>query len=297
VGQPTVKVGVVDIGTNSMRLLVTDGTRDHGRWVEVTGLGRGIDRTGALSEPAIEATLQTLRRFGQQMDDGGVSVRAAIATSATRDASNREQFLDRAERALAVRPEMISAEREGRLAYAGATSDLTADTVSLVCDIGGGSTEFVESNRVTSVDIGSVRLTDRLLGQRPPSPEELARAREHVRRLFADVASVTVGEVVGVAGTWTSIAAIDLDLPAYDRDLVHHHSLPASRVTALVTKLASMTVEETASIPSLDPARAPVILSGSVVAEAAYGALGVESVLISERDTLDGLAAELLALA
>ena len=290
------KAGVVDIGTNSMRLLITDGRAEGGRWVDVTGLGRGVDETGRLAEPAIRRTLEALRRFGAEMDSSGVDMRAAIATSATRDAENRADFLGRAESALGVRPVMISAEREGRLAYAGATSDLDPETVAVVSDIGGGSTEFVDRQRVTSIDIGSVRLTDRILDERPPPSEMLSRAREHVAELLADVEMPAGGEVVGVAGTWTSLAGIDLGLERYDRDLVHHHRLNSARLTGLVTRLARLTVEETAAIPSLDPARAPVILAGAVVAEAVMAVTGTESVLVSERDTLDGLAAELLAL-
>lgn len=287
---------MVDIGTNSMRLLITGPAGEAGRWVEVTGLGRGVDETGLLSDAAMERTLEVLARYGLAMDEAGVGNRAAMATSATRDASNREEFLSKATDALGVRPEVVPGEREGALAFAGATSDLGA-TPYLVSDIGGGSTEFVTSTRATSVDIGSVRLTDRLLTERPATEDAVAKAIGQVSEMFAHVPTLGAAELVGVAGTWTSLAAIDLDLPVYDREKVHHHRMSHSGLRAIVDSLTHMSVAETAAIPSLDPARAPVILSGAVVALCVLEAVGAGSSLVSERDSLDGLASELLALA
>jgi exopolyphosphatase / guanosine-5'-triphosphate,3'-diphosphate pyrophosphatase len=283
---------VVDIGTNSMRLLVTDGQQEVGRWVEVTGLGRGVDATGELRTEAVNETIAVFSRFAEIMELHDVGRRAAIATSATRDASNRDEFMERATLVLGVRPEVITGSREGRLAYAGATAGLDGGRC-VVSDIGGGSSEFVTPDQSISIDIGSVRLTDRVLIDRPPTGSQLEVAQAHVRELFSAVEME--GDLIGVAGTWTSLGAIDLDLGAYDRSRVHHHRLTRDRLNALVEKLSRMTVEETAAIPSLDPARAPVILAGAVVASGVVDAVGTETVLISEHDTLDGLAAELLA--
>jgi exopolyphosphatase/guanosine-5'-triphosphate,3'-diphosphate pyrophosphatase len=288
------RVGVVDIGTNSMRLLITDGTVESGRWVEVTGLGRGVDETGALSGDAMRRTLLVLATYGWLMGHHEVERRAAVATSATRDATNREEFLERATGALGVRPEVITGQREGSLAFRGATRDLEQTRSPTVSDIGGGSTEFVTASGTVSIDIGSVRLTDRMLCDRPASGDDLKRAEAHVLGLFAPVATVA-GEVVGVAGTWTSLAAIDLDLISYDRARVHHHRLDRASLDDMVDDLAGMSIEETAAIPSLDPARAPVILSGAVVARCVLETTGAASALVSERDSLDGLADELLA--
>jgi exopolyphosphatase/guanosine-5'-triphosphate,3'-diphosphate pyrophosphatase len=181
------KVGVVDIGTNSMRLLLVDGSGDFGRWEEVTGLGRGVDATGELSESAILDSLTALARYGSLMDEVGVTKRAAVATSASRDASNREAFFDRVEQVLGVRPALISGAEEGALAYAGATRDLNLPGPTVVSDIGGGSTEFATEAGGVSVEIGSVRLTERHLPNRPASSTELTGAREKVARLFAAV--------------------------------------------------------------------------------------------------------------
>jgi exopolyphosphatase/guanosine-5'-triphosphate,3'-diphosphate pyrophosphatase len=287
------RVGVVDIGTNSMRLLVRDDRRDLGRWVEVTSLGKGVDATGRLSDDAIERTIAAFDGFGRTMDELGVQRRRAVATSATRDAANRDAFLDRAEQSLGVRPDVIGGDAEGRLAYAGATSDLDPEVDYTVSDIGGGSTEFVTDSAVTSIDIGSVRLTDRLLPDRPATPGQMEDAREHVRSLFTGM--TLDGELVGVAGTWTSLAAMTLGLDQYDAGRVHHSRVTTDSIDELVGRLARLTVTETAAIPSLHPARAPVILAGGVVARGVMEVLRVDSALISEKDSLDGLATELLA--
>ncbi|MCH7582239.1 MAG: Ppx/GppA family phosphatase [Acidobacteria bacterium] len=290
------RVGVVDIGTNSMRLLVTDGTTELGRWVQVTGLGRGVDASGSLSEGAIEATLTVFRRFGDLMAEMEVERRMAIATSASRDASNREPFFDRAEQALGMRPTLISGHQEARFAYEGATAIQELDQPVVVSDIGGGSSEFVSAADEVSIDIGSVRLTERILPGRPASPGEMDRARSLVDDMFGEVEVGTVGTLVGVAGTWTSIGAIAQELPEYDRELVHGYSLSRSRLSQVTSMLSPMTTEETAAIPSLDPRRAPVILAGTVLAGGVMDALDVAEVVVSEQDTLDGAAAHLLAL-
>jgi exopolyphosphatase/guanosine-5'-triphosphate,3'-diphosphate pyrophosphatase len=288
------KVGVVDIGTNSMRLLITGTEGEVGRWVEVTGLGRGVDASGVLDSQAVDRTIEVLSGFGETMRQEGVDSMAAMATSATRDAGNRDMFLRRATEALEVAPEVIGGEREGALAYAGATSELGSGDW-LVSDIGGGSTEFVTAARVMSIDIGSVRLTDRHLPHRPAEEDEMSAATGHVASLFAGVDFT--GAVVGVAGTWTTLAAIDLDLPHYDPQRTHHHTMSADAVDEIVNRLAGLTVAETAAIPSMDPGRAPVILAGAVVASGVLRHLGAAELIVSEKDTLDGLATELLGLA
>ncbi|MET0565822.1 MAG: Ppx/GppA phosphatase family protein [Acidimicrobiia bacterium] len=293
--RPPVRVGVVDIGTNSMRLLMTDGSVDIDRKVEVTGLGRGVDRTGNLSPDAIEESLAALARFRADMDRAEVDKRAAIATSASRDAANREDFFDLVETALGVRPSLITGEEEARLAFAGATRQIDATEPIVVSDIGGGSTEFVSSGGEVSFDIGSVRLTERAITGRPASPNEMSAARELLAGLFADV-DLETGTLIGVAGTWTSLAAIAQELPEYSRERVHGYGMSRGTLVELVDSLSSMTLEETAAIPALDPRRAPVILGGALVAEGVMDTLDVGEVTISEHDTLDAVAIELLAI-
>ena len=287
-------VGVVDIGTNSMRLLIASEQGDIGRWVEVTGLGKGVDATGTLSAQGIQRSIEAFERFATLMAEHDVVRRDAIATSASRDARNREEFFDEAEQALGVRPRVISGDAEAAYAYAGAVSD--ADDGSVVSDIGGGSTEFVSSRGSTSVDIGSVRLSDRHLGRLPPGDSQVRSAVELIRELFEPVTVRTADRLIGVAGTWTSLSAISQDLAEYDREAVHGHVLGFGPLHSVVSELSTLSLEETAAIPSLDPARAPVILAGGLIALEVMELLEVEEAHVSEKDTLDGLAAELLDL-
>ena len=295
-GEQALVVGAVDIGTNSMRLLVTDGQHDYERIVRVTGLGRGVDASGQLSAPAIERTVGALAEFGEIMTSLGVATRRAIATSASRDAENRDEFFDLAEAALGVRPELITGDEEARLAFIGATSHLEDTTGMVVSDIGGGSTEFVNSEGGVSVEMGTVRLTERVLPDRPPTPAQLEAAHHVVLDRFSRVYTASGAKLTGVAGTWTSLGAIGLDLVEYDRSMVHDSELTHAELGALVDRLATMTLEETEAIPALDPDRAPVILAGAVLALGVMETLSADHVTISERDSLDALASEMLAL-
>jgi exopolyphosphatase / guanosine-5'-triphosphate,3'-diphosphate pyrophosphatase len=295
-GRSPVRVGVVDIGTNSMRLLVTNGTEEIGRWVEVTGLGRGVDLSGTLSAEGIEESLAALARFGAEMDRAEVEKREAIATSASRDAANREAFFDLAESALGVRPRLIAGEEEARLSFAGATHQVDAAAPIVVSDIGGGSTEFVTAEGEVSVDIGSVRLTERVIPTRPAPSTELEAARALVAGLFSNV-DLQTGTLIGVAGTWTSLAAIGQGLPEYIRIRVHGHRMSRLALADTVDSLSSMSLAETAAIPALDPKRAAVILAGALVAEGVMDVLRIDEVMISEHDSLEGVARDLLAIA
>lgn len=290
------KVGVVDIGTNSMRLLITDGIFEELRLVRVTGLGTGLDRSGRLDDGAIADTLEALAEFGELMKSHEVGVRAAVATSASRDAENSQDFIGKAAMALGVVPRIISGTEEGRLAYKGATSQMGVDTDWLVSDIGGGSTEFVTNDSVVSVDIGSVRLTDRILHDRPPLGDQMKTASATVADLFQEID--VSGRLIGVAGTWTSLAAMCLRLDSYDHGRVDGFQVTATVLKDLVQGLSKLTIDETIEeFPALQPKRAPVILAGAVVALEFMDCVGAEMATVSERDSLDGLAAATLALA
>ena len=289
----------VDIGTNSMRLLVVDGDGNEvTRMQEVTGLGQGVSSTGRLSAEAIARTVAVLARYGEAMREHGVTAARAVATSASRDASNREEFFDRAEQAMGLRPELITGVEEAELSFTGATAGLDLPRPHVVVDIGGGSTEFVwgldGGIEAVSVDVGSVRLTERLLPDRPADFEQLVAAYHHCDGLFSRTSlPEQVGTMVGVAGTWTSLGAIGLDLPAYDRSRVHLSTLTRMSVDRLVVRLAALTIEATARIPALDPKRAPVILGGAVIARETMRRLGALEVVVSEHDLLDGIVARL----
>lgn len=287
---------MVDIGTNSMRLLIVDGPGRSRRWEEITGLGHGVEATGQLGEDAMEHTIQVLEGFSRLMSAARVERRAAIATSATRDAVNGEAFIDWAEIALGVRPEVISGEREGFLAFAGARSGLDLEEEMTVCDIGGGSTEIATSSEAISVDTGSVRLTDRVLPDRPPHPGQVDEAFEHVEGLFSEVDSGGAGVLVGVAGTWTSLAGMSAGLAGEEPGPVHGRRVEAEALDGLFDHLLGLTTEETSGLLGLNPRRAPVILAGALIAVVVARRFEVDGVVISERDSLDGLAAEVLAL-
>lgn len=283
----------VDIGTNSMRLLIVDDAGvEVTRIQRVTGLGRGVDAAGRFDPEAVRRTIEVLEEFGQAMKS--VPAKRAVATSASRDASDREGFLDLAEQALGIRPEVIPGTEEAALAYAGATAGMLGDL--MVVDIGGGSTEFVwregEELKASSFDVGSVRLTERHLQFRPAPFDAVEAAARSCQDAFEPVGALRGRfEAIGVAGTWTSLAAIVLE--SADRSAIHGFRLDRIGVDRLVGRLSSLTIADTAALAGLDPARAPVILAGAIVAREAMRVLGVDHVAVSERDLLDGVVAGL----
>lgn len=296
-----VSVAAIDIGSNSVRLLIMSESGDElHRDAIVTALGRGMEATSRFRDDTIDATLDVMRRYSDAIDSHDVSRVGAVATSASRDASNGAQLMDAIAEIIGSSPEIITGEREAELSFAGATASAVGEPPYLVIDIGGGSTEFVYGTTgptyALSVDIGSVRLTDRLLPDRPPTAIQRSEASAHVDAAFSTVRLPgTPGTVIGVAGTFTSLAAISLGLERHDRDVVHGHALSRIRTKELITELSGLTVAETAAIPSLDPRRAPVILAGAVIADRATLLTGLEDITVSEHDLLDGLAFSLVA--
>lgn len=295
------KVAAVDIGSNSVRLLVCDGEgRTLHRATTVTGLASGVDATGTLSNEAVDATMRVIEAYRDVIEALDVGAVRAVATSATRDADNGPSVMSTIGGVLGSPPEIISGEREASLAFAGATSGRSGTGPRVVADIGGGSTEIIRGDRhvdwVHSYDIGSVRLTDRSLPNRPATREELSAARAEVDRVFSTPpVAARSDRIIGVAGTFTSLAAMHLDLVEYDADLVHGSAMSRDDIGALLDHLATLDVPTTARIPSLQPARAPAILAGTVVAAGVMDAIGASMVEVSESDLLDGVCAELLA--
>jgi exopolyphosphatase/guanosine-5'-triphosphate,3'-diphosphate pyrophosphatase len=295
------RVAAIDIGTNSTRVYVAEsganGLIELERITTVTGLGRGATETGVLTQDAIDRTCAALGTYAELLERLAVTSIRAVATAAARRAPNREVFLDAAERALGVRPEVVSGPEEARLAFAGAARIAVDPGRVLVVDIGGGSTEFVTGSGAASVPIGSVVLSESELPDHPTSLGQLFAAAEHARAVLAGlpVPDQPV-EAIGVAGTWTSISGIIQRLPHYDRSRVHGSRLSQLDVDRLVVALGALDLEATAAIPSLDPARAPVILGGAIVARECMQRLEIPSILISEWDLLDGVAAGLIGM-
>ncbi len=302
-------VAALDCGTNSTRLLVLD---DDGRTLErrmvITRLGQGVDATGILRGDAIERTLEVLRGYREVMEHHGVAAARLAATSAARDASNGTAFLEAASAASGVRAELLSGEEEGRLSFSGATSDFAGplDKV-VVVDIGGGSTELVtcDDDEVAahSMQVGCVRVTERAMPGDPPTREQLDAAAsmvdEAIDRAFEQLSSLAVPDserqVLGLAGTVSTLAMVDLGLADYDEEKVHHHWLSIEAIRSLRDALAAETVEDRRRRPGMVPGREDVIVAGAVVLERVVVRLGATGCLTSEHDILDGLAQSVLA--
>jgi exopolyphosphatase / guanosine-5'-triphosphate,3'-diphosphate pyrophosphatase len=297
------RVAVVDIGTNSTRLLVAepegDGLRELARESIVTRLGEGVDATGRLGDEPQARVFRVLDGFRETMDAHDADVRTAVMTSAVRDAANGAQFADAVRERYGLTGRTLSGDEEARLSFLGATSTRAGGGALLVIDIGGGSTEMVEGERGevefhVSTQVGVVRHTERFLHSDPPAPGELealaAAARETIEAAVPAAVRERVQAAVAVAGTATQLAAIDLALEPYDRGRIEGHRLPRERLEALRDRLAAVPLAERRQITGLDPARAPTIVAGVAILLEVVSAFGLDGVEVSERDILWGVA-------
>ncbi|MGI8664174.1 MAG: exopolyphosphatase [Acidimicrobiales bacterium] len=298
-------IAAVDIGTNSVRVLVARPSNDGcsfdtlERLMRITRLGQGVGATASLAPEAVDRTIACVRDFRDVLDRHEVRRLRVTATSAARDANNREEFFDAAEAALGARPELLAGEEEGRLSFLGATAELDPrDGPFLVVDIGGGSTEFVvgtsEAEGVISLDMGCVRYTEQYLEHDPPRPEELSAAISVATTYLDDVtrdlpASAAATTLVGLSGTITTVAAIEIGLARYDRDAIHHFCLSRAAAEDVFRTLATESRAERVHNPGLEEARADVIVGGCCVLVALFRSLGHDELLVSEADILDGL--------
>ncbi len=297
------RVAAVDIGTNSTRLLVADV--DGGRIAEVeretrvTRLGEGVDKRRRLLPVPIARVRNVLTDYRRAAERLGAERTLAIATSAIRDADNGEAFLGEVEWSYGFATRLLSGHDEALMTYRGVTSERGTDAGTLIVDIGGGSTELIagEPDGVRwhdSLDIGSVRLTERFLHGDPPAAEELSACAAAVRALLAERVPDEIRErttaAIGVAGTITSIAALALGLDEYDRERVHGSRLTAAELGEQLDRLAAVPVARRRELRPLDPDRAPVIVAGAVIAREALSFFGLDELEISERDILDGAA-------
>jgi exopolyphosphatase/guanosine-5'-triphosphate,3'-diphosphate pyrophosphatase len=311
------RVAAIDCGTNSIRLLVADvpargAHTDVLRRMEVVRLGEGVDATGRLAPEAIERTRKVLVEYADAARDLGATAVRMVATSATRDAANRAEFEDMVLEILGQRPDVVSGREEAELSFLGATASLGTAAAAhgaapprppfLVVDIGGGSTEFVlgdaDGVRVArSVDVGCVRLTERHLHGDPPSAEQVRRAEDDIRAALAEVtAEVPVEEaasLVGCAGSVTTVAAIALELPAYDPVAIHGSRIEADGVREATAYLLAATRARRAAMPVMHPGRVDVIGAGALVLRVILDEFDVDEVVVSEHDILDGIALRL----
>jgi len=298
------KVAAIDIGTNSTRLLVADVDDPTGplttidRRTRITRLGQGVNETRRLDPEAIARTLAVLDEYAQAIREHGAQRVRMTATSASRDASNRADFFDPAERLVGVRPELISGEEEAVLEFTGATNGLAEPEPYLLIDVGGGSTEFIAGaarpDGLISVDIGCVRLTEQYLHSDPPTPEELSVAVSAVRDFLADVDRAVPGAahaktLIGTAGTVWTMGAIELGVDASDSARIHHSRLSRAAAEEIFRTLATEPIEVRRHNPGLEPGRVDVIVGGVIVVVTAMRHWGFDELLVSEADILDGL--------
>jgi exopolyphosphatase / guanosine-5'-triphosphate,3'-diphosphate pyrophosphatase len=297
------RVAAVDLGTNSTRLLVADvedgRISDIARETRITRLGEGVDERRRLLPLAIARVRNALTDIRRTVESLGAERTLAIATSAVRDAENGEAFLGEVEWSYGFTTRLLSGHDEAMLMFRGVTSERTLQYGTVIVDIGGGSTELVAGGPDgvrwhDSLDIGSVRLTERFLHSDPPTQPELDDAAGAMRALLAervpDEIRSGISSAIGVAGTITSLGALALGLAEYDRDRVHGFELTAAALDEQLRRLASVPLEERRGMRPLDPDRAPVIVGGGIIAREVLAYFGLDKLEISERDILDGAA-------
>jgi exopolyphosphatase/guanosine-5'-triphosphate,3'-diphosphate pyrophosphatase len=318
-------VAAIDCGTNAIRLLIAEAggdsptglsaspaeiprdgwtIRDLVRVMEIVRLGEGVDATGRFSPEALTRTFDACRTYADLVKQHRVQCMRFIATSASRDAANREEFIEGVRSILGVTPEVISGDEEARLSFLGAAGVVTGeDLPALVVDIGGGSTEFVlgvtEPIAARSVDIGCVRLTERHLHSDPPTSEEIERTVHDIDRAIDDVL-VTVpadqaAALIGLAGSVTTVAALALGLAAYDPIAIHGSRISAADVSRVTQDLLVMTRRERAELAVMHPGRVDVIGGGALILDRILQRLDIPEVIASESDILDGTVRELVA--
>jgi len=301
------RVAAIDCGTNSIRLLIADITDDNFkevlRTMEIVRLGQGVDQNKAFHPDAIDRTLSAVRLFKDQIAGKGVEKIRFCATSATRDATNRNLFIDGVREILGIEVEVIPGEEEAELSFIGATKELRqSDAPFLVVDIGGGSTEFVFGNEkvdfAKSVNIGCVRMSERHLNTQPPSMAQIAQAIVDIDIAITQAAAVvpitTAKTLVAVAGTATTVAAAALELTDYDRHMIHLSRISASNVHKVAASFQSMNKDQIASLGFMHPGRVDIITAGSLVLSRIMAATGASEFVASESDILDGMAWSLI---
>jgi exopolyphosphatase/guanosine-5'-triphosphate,3'-diphosphate pyrophosphatase len=301
------RVAAIDCGTNSIRLLIADiaggNFKEVLRTMEIVRLGQGVDQNKAFHPDAIDRTLKAVELFRDQIASKGVEKIRFCATSATRDATNRNLFIDGVRDILGIEVEVIPGEEEAELSFIGATNGLRqSDAPFLVVDIGGGSTEFVFGSEkvdfAKSVNIGCVRMSERHLNTQPPSMAQIAQAIIDIDIAITQAAAVvpitTAKTLVAVAGTATTVAAAALELTDYDRHLIHLSRISSDKVNKVAASFQSMNKDQIASLGFMHPGRVDVITAGSLVLSRIMAATGAAEFVASESDILDGMAWSLI---
>jgi exopolyphosphatase/guanosine-5'-triphosphate,3'-diphosphate pyrophosphatase len=285
-----VRVAAVDLGTNTTRLLVADvddgQIREVHRETRITRLGEGVDARRRLLPLPIARVRNALADYRATAERLGAERVLAVATSAVRDAENGEAFLGEIEWSYGFTTRLVSGDDEAQLTRRG----VQPPPGTLVVDIGGGSTELLLDAFHVSLDIGSVRFTERFVRTDPPDSRELEECARAVQAVLAERAAIAPERAIGVAGTVTTLAALDLGLDAYDRERVDGHRLSLEGARAQLDRLAALPLEQRREVPALEPERAPVIVAGAVILTETLAHFGLDAIEVSERDILDGIA-------
>lgn len=303
------RLAAIDVGTNTVRLLVADRDRDNrigpaiARQMTMPRLGEGVDQHTILQTEPMRRAAHAISDYVRVARDLGATRIRIAATSAVRDAANRESFCALVAEQTGEHVEVLSGAQEAQTAFAGAASAFDPAILKVICDIGGGSTELVAGSlnveAALSVDVGGVRLTERHIFSDPPTDDEIAKVRadadQHLARAAATVKPVLGGDgaftFIGVAGTCTTLAALWLDLAVYDPARVHGTAVPRSGVADVRQRLVLLSTAQRRAVPVIGHGRADVIVAGALILEAAMDAVSAPAVTVSERDILDGILA------
>jgi len=309
------RLAAIDIGTNSARLLIGDYDRDVfsilERKMKITRLGSGLRENRTISQDSADKTLDVLKTYNELINKCKVNKCRAVGTSVLRNAKNSSDFISSAEKILGIEVDVIGGDEEARLSFYGATKDIMrdydkSDRVSqvnskkiLVLDVGGGSSEFIlgekssEPDFIESIDIGCVSISERYMDSDVPDAGKLNKMNNHVRRKLKNtvkkVKNLKIGYIIGVAGTISTIAAVDLKLDEYDSDKIHKHVLEFGKIKEIYNYLCGLNLKERKKVRGMDPGRADVIIGGAAIVINVLEMLGREFIFVSERDILDGI--------
>lgn len=296
------KFASIDIGTNSMRLLIADYEEQflsRKKYTNITRIGKGVDQNGFISEEAIDRNILALKEFVDMAKKEECEDIYVMGTSALRDSKNKEDFLTRAKNEAGVSVDIITGENEASLGFYGVASDLEESGKVLILDIGGGSTEFILGDKKGGIifskseDIGSVRLTEKFIKNDPVLEDELLKMQEYITDVTDNTVSILkkyhIDKLIGIGGTATTLSSMVQQLEVYDMQKVHHSIVDISEVEAMIEILKSKTLDERMMIKGLDPKRADVITAGLTILYALMNALDMKEIMISEYDNLEGL--------
>lgn len=296
------RLASIDIGTNSMRLLITDYENtftQREKFVDVTRIGRGVDRQGQISEEAMVRNLFALKNFVEKARQKNCEEIFIMGTSALRDSSNKEEFIQRAKKETGLSVRILSGEEEALLGFYGVAADIQEEGHVLILDIGGGSTEFILGEKKSGIlfskseNIGSVRLTEKFIVQDPPFPSEIQAMTDFVRQTAEETVTLLktypIRKLIGIGGTATSVSAMIQQLEPYDSDKVHQSLIFREEIEHLLQEMMSKPLEERMKVKGLQPQRADVILAGMNILCTLMNSLSMHEILISEYDNLEGL--------